>query len=87
MSHGVKKYFPRLWGTGISDAIFLLFYFSVTSIRSKINCNLKTIAFREFCINMLFSYFWASYNSKISNLHTRVIATLRLSLLSKSIRT
>ena len=23
MSHGVEKYFPRLWGTGISDAIFL----------------------------------------------------------------
>ena len=29
---------------------------------SKITCNLKTIAFREFCINMLFSYFWVSYN-------------------------
>ena len=23
ISHGVEKYFPRLWGTGISDAIFL----------------------------------------------------------------
>ena len=22
--HGVEKYFPRLWGTGISDAIFKL---------------------------------------------------------------
>ena len=22
ISHGVKNYFPRLWGTGISDAIF-----------------------------------------------------------------
>ena len=22
LSHGVEKYFPRLWGTGISDAIF-----------------------------------------------------------------
>ena len=22
ISHGVEKYFPRLWGTGISDAIF-----------------------------------------------------------------
>ena len=21
--HGVENYFPRLWGTGISDAIFL----------------------------------------------------------------
>ena len=25
ISHGVENYFPRLWGTGISDAIF--FYF------------------------------------------------------------
>ena len=24
ISHGVENYFPRLWGTGISDAIFLL---------------------------------------------------------------
>ena len=22
-SHGVESYFPRLWGTGISDAIFV----------------------------------------------------------------
>ena len=22
ISHGVENYFPRLWGTGISDAIF-----------------------------------------------------------------
>ena len=25
ISHGVEKYFPRLWGTGISDAILTLF--------------------------------------------------------------
>ena len=24
ISHGVENYFPRLWGTGISDAIFHL---------------------------------------------------------------
>ena len=24
ISHGVKKYFPRLWGTDIADAIFEL---------------------------------------------------------------
>ena len=23
ISHGVENYFPRLWGTGISDAILL----------------------------------------------------------------
>ena len=24
ISHGVENYFPRLWGMGISDAIFFL---------------------------------------------------------------
>ena len=27
ISHGVKNYFPRLWGRGISDAIFCSLYF------------------------------------------------------------
>ena len=57
----------------------------------KLTCNLKTIAFREFCLNMLFSYFWVSYNivklQTCSLLHSRVIATLTLSLLSKSVVT
>ena len=26
ISHGVENYFPRLWGTGISDAIFISLY-------------------------------------------------------------
>ena len=50
---------------------------------SKITCSLKTIAFREFCVNMLFSYFWVSYNilkfqtcsswhSQCFHLHTNV---------------
>ena len=54
---------------------------------SIITCNSKTIAFREFCTNMLFSYFWVSYNivklQTRTSLHSGVIATLRLSLLSK----
>ena len=54
---------------------------------SQITCNSKTIAFREFSINMLFSYFWVSYNivklQTCSSMPRRVIATLRLSLLSK----
>ena len=54
-------------------------------------CNLKSIVFREFCLNMLFSYFWVSYNmvklQTCSSLHSRVIATLRFSLLSKSVVT
>ena len=27
VSHGVENYFPMLWGTGISDAIFFLSLF------------------------------------------------------------
>ena len=46
----------------------------------KLTCNLKTIAFTEFCLNMLFSYFWLSHNivklQTCSSLHGRVIATL-----------
>ena len=56
-----------------------------------LTCNLKTIAFREFCLNMLFSYFWVSYNivklQTCNSLHSRVIAILRFSLLSKSVVT
>ena len=26
ISHGVENYFPRLWGTGISDAIFMTIF-------------------------------------------------------------
>ena len=26
ISHGVENYFPRLWGTGISDAIFSVLF-------------------------------------------------------------
>ena len=30
ISHGVKNYFPRLWGTGISDAIFNFGFWLIT---------------------------------------------------------
>ena len=56
---------------------------------SKITCNLKTIAFREFRINMLFTYFGVSYNivkfQTCGSFHSGVIATLKFSLLSKSV--
>ena len=29
---------------------------------SKITCNMKTIAYTEFCRHVLFSFFWVSYN-------------------------
>ena len=55
----------------------------------NMTCNLKTIAFREFCFNMLFSYFWVSYNivklQTCSSLHSGVMAMS--SLLSKSVVT
>ena len=28
ISHGFENYFPRLWGTGISDAIFIIIIFT-----------------------------------------------------------
>ena len=28
MSHGIENYFPRLWGTGISNAIFIVIFIS-----------------------------------------------------------
>ena len=31
ISHGVENNFPRLWGTGISDAILLILYSRQTS--------------------------------------------------------
>ena len=33
ISHGVENYFPRLWGTGISDAIFENIIVSIGGIR------------------------------------------------------
>ena len=58
---------------------------------SKITYNLKTIAYTEFCVNMLFSYFWVSYNivkfQTCSSVHSGVIATLRFPLLSTSVVT
>ena len=39
ISRGVENYFPRLWGTGISDAIFVLemaFSFDCILIKCKV---------------------------------------------------
>ena len=30
ISHGIENYLPRLWGTGISDAIFFFFCLLIT---------------------------------------------------------
>ena len=35
ISHGVENYFPRLWGTGISDAIFSLL---INAVIILLNC-------------------------------------------------
>ena len=34
-SHGAENYFPRLWGTGISDAIFKLLSYHFKQSRRK----------------------------------------------------
>ena len=36
MSHGVEKYFPRRWGTGISDAILCFCLISILFLLSEI---------------------------------------------------
>ena len=48
ISHGVENYFPRLWGTGISDAIFvvistyylILFFFVISEKQNKSSMSL-----------------------------------------------
>ena len=35
ISHGVENYFPRLWGTGISDAILVLL---INAVILLLNC-------------------------------------------------
>ena len=35
VSHGVENYFPRLWGTGFSDAIFISLLFHRICTSSK----------------------------------------------------
>ena len=32
ISHGVENYFPRLWGTGISDAIIYIYFHFISHI-------------------------------------------------------
>ena len=42
ISHGVENYFPRLWGTGISDAIL------INSIIFPIICSNFPLQFQKF---------------------------------------
>ena len=42
ISHGVENFFTRLWGTGISDAIFFLSYF-LWSLGDKFPCAVAEI--------------------------------------------
>ena len=37
ISHGVENYFPRLWGTGISDAIVNLITFPIIYMLPKLS--------------------------------------------------
>ena len=44
ISHGVENYFPRLWGAGISDAIFIEYGSALEEIKKII---LKIATFLE----------------------------------------
>ena len=41
ISHGVENYFPRLWGMGISDAIFKIYnYCRESCVLLMLNCDI-----------------------------------------------
>ena len=48
VSYGVENYFPRLGGTGISDAIFYVYLYFWTSLSD---------IFYTFCPQFLFSFY------------------------------
>ena len=39
ISHGVENYFPRLWGTGISNAILCLSIYVQSKVSHFMKCN------------------------------------------------
>ena len=59
ISHGVENYFPRLWGTGISDAIFGdIFTLNADYIAWKL---LKMALEVEYMMEYQFHYFYISW--------------------------
>ena len=50
ISRGVENYFPRLWGTGISDAIFMVWSFSCIHFQNPDNLFLHQGSCDIFCI-------------------------------------
>ena len=54
ISYGVEKYFPRLWGTGISDAIF---YNSFCLYPQYENDDAKH-AYIQICVHISFCLFF-----------------------------
>ena len=45
ISHGVENYFPRLWGTGISDAIVNLITFTIIYMLPKL-CQVLDVVYK-----------------------------------------
>ena len=43
--HGVENYFPRLWGTGISDAIVNLITFTIIYMLPKL-CQVLDVVYK-----------------------------------------
>ena len=49
ISHGVENYFPRLWGKGISDAIF-----NILTFPSKLSIKFLIKFMNHFNLNFIF---------------------------------
>ena len=70
ISYGVENYFPRLWGTGISDAIFSIL---INVVMLLLNCHFNTLSLHKFCFSeTLFSLlnyeFWTFTKLTLVNL-------------------
>ena len=54
ISHGVENYFPRLWGTGISGAIFRKYFTNRGCIIETVTNRFhKTILYILLCVNLI----------------------------------
>ena len=51
ISHGVENYFLRLWGTGISDAIFSLL---VNTVILQLSCLVSVLVYIFFLLDVIF---------------------------------
>ena len=55
ISHAVENYFPRLWGTGISDAIFYFYLLGVANVGVMATSSL--LIYEVWCSHSMCTYF------------------------------